>query len=169
MQPQAILTDKTRASSFFFFFQICLSEMSLYVRHTSLDDRRAECSRMLARHPNLIPVVLEATGKHAKVSIMALQPTTTVHQLQGIVREVSSLPSKKPVSLLVSGCSASSLTVLSDLYNHCRSDDGFLYMSYAVDTSMGLTLGGACFASPADGNSSSKNPNTKAITAPPVT
>lgn len=120
--------------------------MSIYVTNTPIEKRRAECERILMRHPLLIPVIIEAARKHTKVSFTALPAKTTAHELQDVTRAVSGIPKNVSIALFISGCVPSAETVLADLYEHCKAADGFLYVTYTSETSLGATAKVSCLA-----------------------
>lgn len=120
--------------------------MSTYASSVSVAVRRAECARVQARHPEMVPVVLEATGKHAKVSVIAVSPATTIATLQETARSVSDIHKRRPVALSVDGCVLSASTTVGDLCEGCKAEDGFLYVSYSAEKVMGGAVASGCSA-----------------------
>lgn len=119
--------------------------MSLCMSKTTQEMRLREFQRLQVRHPGKMLLLFEAIGKNAKVHFAALPGGATVEDLRAIAREVSSLGEKNPV-LMVSDCVLSTDTKVEDLYQHYKSDDGFLHVTYSAESVMGASIAGPCFA-----------------------
>lgn len=115
--------------------------MSAYQTKTTVEARRAECASVLAKNPDMVPVVIEcAASRTGKVSITALPRDATVVQLEAAVRDVAEVGKTRSLTLAVGDSTPAATTVLGDLFDYCKQEDGFLYVTYSVER----TLGGTC-------------------------
>ncbi|KAG5507055.1 hypothetical protein JKF63_05802 [Porcisia hertigi] len=118
--------------------------MSAYEANNTVEARRAECSRLEAKYPGHVAMVVHATAKPNKAHLLALRPDVTVNQLEVAVRQALSISTKK-VALVIEGCTPAATATIGDLADACKHADGFLYVDVHAERAMGA-VAGPCFA-----------------------
>ena len=61
----------------------------------------------------------------------------TVGQFMFVIRKRMKLPSEKAIFLFVKGSIPSTNTIISNLYDSSKDEDGFLYVSYSGENTFG--------------------------------
>lgn len=121
--------------------------MSAYQTKNTVEARRAECASVLAKHPGMLPIVIEcAASQDGKASITALPRDATVVQLEAAVRDVAELGNTRSLTLVIGDSTPAATTVLGDLFDYCKHEDGFLYVTYSVEQTLGSTWATPCCA-----------------------
>lgn len=105
-----------------------------YAKSVALNVRAAQCQRLLQEHPNEIPVVMESAN--GRVHFLTLPRESTAAALEVAVRNAVEITGKK-LNIVVRGCSPAPSTVMSDLYELCKCEDGFLYVAFRGEGAMG--------------------------------
>lgn len=108
----------------------------------SLEQRKEESARIMSRYPGRIPVIVNKArntdapdlDKHKFITPADL----TVGQFIYIVRRRLELPAEKSLFLFVNNTLPTTSTLMSELYQYHKSEDGFLYMLYAGESTFGV-------------------------------
>ena len=112
-----------------------------HFRSLPLEERIAHRARGLARRPTHIPVILERGGEEApelSCERFLFTPTLTGSQLHFVVRRQVKLEAQQALFLLCHGHIIHSETTVLDLYERYRDlQDGFLYISFALENTFG--------------------------------
>lgn len=94
-------------------------------------------------HPDRISVVIIAgdntENKGAIVKKCLLGKHVTIQKLNEIIRKIVQLDAYKSIYLTVNNKKAllASQTKVGDLYQTCKSEDGFMYLTYHVENTFG--------------------------------
>jgi GABA(A) receptor-associated protein len=105
--------------------------MDIFKNLTSLDKRRAECNRIITKHPERIPVVvckghndidLPDIDKHK----FLVPKDMTIGQFVYIIRKRIKLDSNHPTN-----------KSLDDIYMDHKDEDGYLYIIYSSENTFG--------------------------------
>ena len=115
--------------------------ISSHFRTLPLEERLAHRTRGLNRRPTHIPVILER-GSDAAPELACerflFTPTLTGAQLHYVVRRQVKLDPQQALFLLCDGRLIPTHHTVLDLYERYRDpDDGFLYITYALENAFG--------------------------------
>lgn len=110
--------------------------MSPYKTLNALEVRTAECARLVARFPGMVPVVAQRAAG-GKAFFTAVPHTATVAELEAAVRDVAELGAKAPLALLVADTTPVATAIVGDLFLQCKADDGLFYVTF-TDTTVGF-------------------------------
>lgn len=115
--------------------------MSSHKRLRPLNVRREEAKRMMEKYPERYPVVIEcAEGSGVKKLEMEKYMVPhhfTVGQFLVVLRKKISLAPDKAIYLYTGGVIPETSQLMSQLYQDKAEDDGFLYMTYASESTFG--------------------------------
>jgi GABA(A) receptor-associated protein len=108
----------------------------------SLEQRKAEVQRIKEKYPGRIPIIVNKSktsdvpelDKHKFLAPADL----TVGQFIYVVRRRLSLSPEKSLFLFVNNTLPTTSTLLSQLYQYHKDEDGFLYMLYAGESTFGV-------------------------------
>ena len=102
--------------------------------------RKNESSRIIAKYPDRIPVICER-GNDKIVDIdkkKYLVPSDlTLGQFIYVIRKRIKLDSNQALFVTINGILEGSSTVISNLYETHKDDDGFLYILYTSENTFG--------------------------------
>ena len=106
----------------------------------TLEQRRAEHTRIQRHCQDRIPVVVEAGSRDTRRSdkekfLVPLDLTTA--QLTFVLRKRIGLQSGESLFLLVNGTLAPSSTTMSEFHQRHVGEDGFLYVVYTTENAFG--------------------------------
>ncbi len=107
----------------------------------SLEQRKTESQRIMSRYPGRIPIIVNK-AKHTDVPDLDkhkfITPAElTVGQFIYIVRRRLEMPPEKSLFLFVNNTLPTTSTLMSQLYEYHKAEDGFLYMIYAGESTFG--------------------------------
>lgn len=112
--------------------------------HT-LPERQAEASSVRTRFPGRVPVIVE--GARRSGSSVALPPLDknkylvpgdlTVGQFTYVVRKRMALAPEVAIFMFVDNKLPTASTLMRELYYMCSDVDGFLYITYAGESTFG--------------------------------
>ena len=109
----------------------------------NLVDRQTESSRIRTKYPERIPIICEKTNNSSD-SVPNLDKSKylvpcdlTVGQFMFVIRKRMKLPSEKAIFIFVNGSIPSTNTIISNLYDSSKDEDGFLYVSYSGENTFG--------------------------------
>ena len=114
-----------------------LTSFNFKKRH-NLTDRISESNRIRIKYPERIPIICEKTNTPSN-SVPDLDKSKylvpcdlTLGQFMFVIRNRMKLPSENALFLFVKGSIPSSNTIISDLYESKKDEDGFLYITIQV-------------------------------------
>ena len=111
--------------------------------HT-FEERKIESQRVMQKYPDRIPIVCEKS-KNNNSSIPLLDKSKylvpadlTVGQFMYVIRKRIKLNSEQAIFLFVNGTIPSTSAILYSLYDSCKDEDGFLYITYSGEITFGF-------------------------------
>jgi len=115
-----------------------------------LDERKRESKSVREKYPDRVPVICE---KHDKAMTMVdidkkkyLVPSDLpVAQFIVVIRKRLRLTREQAIFLFVNGHIPSTNALMNQIYDEHRDEDGFLYITYAPESTFG-----SCFESELD-------------------
>jgi len=106
----------------------------------SLEERQKESQRVRTKYNNKIPVIIEANDE----SIAQIDKTKflvpsdmTMGQLAYVVRKRIQITSSEALFLMINDQLYPTGSILSNIYNTEKSEDGFLYVVYCQENTFG--------------------------------
>mmetsp|Transcript_64195 Transcript_64195/g.170087 ORF Transcript_64195/g.170087 Transcript_64195/m.170087 type:complete len:133 (-) Transcript_64195:278-676(-) len=114
------------------------------------EKRSAEAKRILEKHPDRIPVICERSARSLLPHIEKKKFLVPGGMLCGEFKYVihkhlsqvgSGLAADQTLYLFANGSSPRSGTLLSEVYEQHKSPDGFLYISYSAENTLGSQPG----------------------------
>jgi GABA(A) receptor-associated protein len=107
-----------------------------------MEQRIQECQRIMAKFPDRIPIIVQKAQRASDVpdidkNKFLCPKTMTMGQFIYVVRRRLTLPPEKALFLFVNTSLPTTSQLISDLYYNHRHRDGFLYMSYASESTFG--------------------------------
>lgn len=123
--------------------QISMSQYSKFKSQYSFQDRVSESTRILKKHPERIPIILEKSKANGLdlpdiVKVKYLVPRElTVCQFNFFVRQRLKLASDESLFLFINKKVISSICIIGDVYQYEKDADGFMYVEYAREQTFG--------------------------------
>ena len=119
--------------------------MSNYINHfknTPFEDRLKESQKLLHKYPNRIPVIIgkldsDNTLPFVDKNKYLVPSDITMSQLVYIVRKQMKLSSEQAMFLFINHSIYTSKTLISEVYDKYKNEDGFLYVTYAGENTFG--------------------------------
>ncbi|XP_005106280.1 gamma-aminobutyric acid receptor-associated protein-like 2 [Aplysia californica] len=110
--------------------------------HT-LEVRSRESSKIRAKYPERIPVIVEKEPKSPIQSIdkrkFLVPNDISVAQFMWIIRKRIQLASEKAIFLFVGKVLPQSSASMGQVYEDHKDEDGFLYIAYSGENTFGVT------------------------------
>ena len=105
----------------------------------SFENRKKESARLIAKYPNLIPMIFEKSDQcylpTLKKSTMLLKKELTVGQVLLLIRTELKMKSDENLYLLINNEKVPSITDnLNDIYQKYSHKDGFIYVTYTNES-----------------------------------
>jgi GABA(A) receptor-associated protein len=106
------------------------------------EERRSEANKIRRKYTDRIPIICERSTK-SNIELIDknkyLVPSDlTVGQFTYIIRKRIKISPEKAIFLLVNNTYPSTSTTMGELYNEYKSDDYFLYCTYAGENVFGF-------------------------------
>mmetsp|Transcript_26426 Transcript_26426/g.69956 ORF Transcript_26426/g.69956 Transcript_26426/m.69956 type:complete len:124 (-) Transcript_26426:136-507(-) len=111
------------------------------------EKRSAESRRILAKYPDRIPVICEKASRSQLPDIdkkkFLVPGTMLCGEFKYIIHKHinqaagASIMSDQTIYLFVDNTSPKASALMSDVYEQYRNDDGFLYISYSAENTLG--------------------------------
>ncbi|XP_022098109.1 gamma-aminobutyric acid receptor-associated protein-like 2 [Acanthaster planci] len=112
-----------------------------FKEETPEEQRFAEASKIRAKYPERIPVIVQKAPNSQIQDIdkrkFLVPADITVAQFMWIIRKRIQLPSEKAVFLFVGKALPQSSATMSQIYEAHRDSDGFLYVAYSGENTFG--------------------------------
>lgn len=112
-----------------------------YQKTYPLTTRLNESNRILKKYPERIPIIME---KHASSTVPNLDQTKflvpkelTVAQFIYVLRKRIKIQSTEALFIFINDSLPNSASMLSEIYDAHKNQDGFLYMTYASENTFG--------------------------------
>ena len=110
----------------------------------SLDHRLSESMRIREKYPDRIPIICEKINRADVPDIdkeKYLVPNDlTVGQFIYVIRKRIKLPAEAAIYLFICGSIPPTSSLISNLYEGFKDEDGFLYVSYSKENTFGSTF-----------------------------
>jgi GABA(A) receptor-associated protein len=140
-QVVKFLLSHRKSPLFVSFFEV-MSQGEFKLLHPLLEERTAEALRIMKKYPGRIPVVCE---KHSKTRLDPVLENTkylvpedlTVAQLAYVVRKRMKLKPDTALFLMTGANFPSASTLVGQLYDEYKDEDGFLYFTYSAEQTFG--------------------------------
>ncbi len=115
----------------------------------TFEERKKESERLLSKYPTKVPIII-TKAKHSDIHDIDkrkfLVPVDqTVGQFVYIIRKRVKLSHEKSIFVFVNSVLPKTSSLISEVYNHHKSSDGFLYVTYAGENVFGGGAGARCF------------------------
>lgn len=107
----------------------------------ALDKRKEESRRIRAKYPDRLPIIVEKSRRSKIQDIdkkKYLVPTElTVGQFVYVIRKRIKLRPEQALFLFINGNIPPNAEIMSAVFDRCRDEDGFLYISYSGENTFG--------------------------------
>lgn len=109
----------------------------------SFEQRKAEATRVINKYPGRVPIICEKSIIASKdcpdidKKKYLVPIDLTIGQFLYIVRRRLNLSPEKAIFLFVGNKIAPSTISINEIYNYNKDDDGFLYITYALENMFG--------------------------------
>ena len=114
--------------------------MSFKENH-DFEERQSEARRIREKYPNRIPIIVEKAEKCDIDDIdknKFLVPTDlTVGQFMYVIRKRIKLSSEKSIFLFANDSMPPTGSIIGQIYQNNKDEDGFLYFKYAGENTFG--------------------------------
>ena len=115
----------------------------------TFEERKKESERLLLKYLTKVPIII-TKAKNSDIPDIDkrkfLVPVDqTVGQFVYIIRKRVKLSHEKSIFVFVNSVLPKTSSLISEVYNHHKSDDGFLYVTYAGENVFGSGAGARCF------------------------
>lgn len=109
---------------------------------TPLEKRKEEASKIRAKYPDRVPVICEKLSSSSDIADVDkkkyLVPNDlTAGQFLFVIRKRLKLAPEKAIFIFIDNTLPTSGLLMSQLYAAHRNEDGFLYISYASESTFG--------------------------------
>lgn len=105
------------------------------------DKRLSESRRILTKYPDRIPIICEKTKTQNLPLInknkYLVTNDITIGQFICVIRNRMKLSPEFAIFLLVDGHVPASASMMGELYDEYKDDDGFLYVEYCQENTFG--------------------------------
>ena len=114
-----------------------------FKRQFNFDERLAEAKRVLAKHPDKVPIICERASSAGKDCPFIdkkkyLAPNDlTVGQFLYVIRRQLRLPSEKALFLFVNNTIPPTTGFIKELYERYKENDMYLYLTYSQENTFG--------------------------------
>jgi len=118
--------------------------MSIFKEFYSLEQRKAESSRILLKYPDRVPVVCEKLKSRGNYNTPTIDKNKylvpmdlTIGQFMFVVRKRIAIKAEEAIYLFVAGSIPSSSSTMISLYEQFKDEDGYLYILYSMENTFG--------------------------------
>ncbi|XP_003384393.1 PREDICTED: gamma-aminobutyric acid receptor-associated protein-like 2 [Amphimedon queenslandica] len=105
--------------------------------------RLAEASKIREKHPERVPVIVEKVSG-ARIADLdrkkyLVPGDLTVAQFMHVLRQRIQLGATESIYVMVDGITPTTSSTMATVYDQHKDDDGFIYMAYSGENSMGCS------------------------------
>lgn len=114
--------------------------MVLYKSEKTYDERLSETKAMLSRFSDRIPIIVEKkkdTIQTIDKRKFMVPRTLTMSQFVFVIRKRLKLKSTEAIFVFCNNRLVNQSTLMSDIYESDKDDDGFLYLIYDFENTFG--------------------------------
>lgn len=112
----------------------------------TLIKRKQESARIIAKYPDRIPIICER-NKNSKKNIPKIDKhkylvpsDLTLGQFIYVIRKRIKLPPEKALFIFINNKMMPTASLLNEIYQRNKDDDGFLYVEYSGENTFGEDL-----------------------------
>ena len=109
----------------------------------SFEERKKTSSYLMQKNENCIPIIFEKGYNHQtiqfKKSKFIVSFYITIGQLIFIIRNYCSIEPFVSLFLFINGSIPSNSSMMIDIYNREKDEDGFLYIKYFTENTFGCS------------------------------
>ena len=115
---------------------------SQFKKEHNLEKRKQESSRIRAKYPDRIPVIVERSYKSTDIPSIdkkkyLVPADLTVGQFVYVIRKRVKLSPEKAIFIFVNNILPPTAALMSAIYNEYKDEDGFMYLSYSGENTFG--------------------------------
>ena len=115
--------------------------MNPYKYNNSEDKRIQECSRILKKHPDRIPIIV-CKAKGCELPDIDKQKylvdkDMNMREFLYVIRKRIKLDKSESIFLIINNKLCSSNDIISQIYKNEKNEDGFLYIIYSSENTFG--------------------------------
>jgi GABA(A) receptor-associated protein len=118
-----------------------MTTISEYKKDTSLEQRKTESDAALKKYEDRIPVIVEASAKTDIPDIdknkFLVPRNLTVGQFVYVIRNRIKISPEQAIFIFINETIPPTASLLSDMYEKYKDEDGFLYVTYAGENTFG--------------------------------
>lgn len=108
----------------------------------SVEVRKLESQRIREKHPDRIPVICEKADTSSDVPDIdkkkyLVPADLTTGQFLYVIRKRLKLPAEKALFLFVNGTIPPTASLLNNIFEANKDEDGFLYLTYSGENTFG--------------------------------
>ncbi len=107
----------------------------------SFEERRSESDRIRSKYPDRIPVICERSEKSPVADIdkkkYLVPADLTIGQFVYVIRKRLKLPAEQAIFLFINGVIPPTASLLNQIYEEHKDEDGFLYITYSGENTFG--------------------------------
>jgi len=112
-----------------------------YKEEKPFEVRSAESAKIREKHPDRVPVIVEKV-LGARIADLdrkkyLVPGDLTVAQFMHVLRQRIQLGATESIFLMVNGITPTTSSSMSVIYQQHKDEDGFVYMAYSGENSMG--------------------------------
>merc|ERR1712032_392781 len=125
--------------------------MACVQKESTFEKRSAEAKRILAKYPDRVPVICEKAPKSDLPDIdkkkFLVPGTMLCGEFKYIIHKHinqtanSTIASDQTIYLFVQSTSPKTGSLMSEVYEQYKNDDGFLYIQYSAENTLGDQIG----------------------------
>jgi GABA(A) receptor-associated protein len=109
-----------------------------------LEKRQAEAARIRDKYPDRIPVIVEKAERSEIPDIdkkkYLVPADLTVGQFVYVIRKRIKVSAEKAIFMFVKNFLPPTASLMSDIYEEHKDEDGFLYITYSGENTFGCCL-----------------------------
>jgi GABA(A) receptor-associated protein len=108
-----------------------------------LEKRQAEAARIRDKYPDRIPVIVEKSERSEIPDIdkkkYLVPADLTVGQFVYVIRKRIKVSAEKAIFMFVKNFLPPTASLMSDIYEEHKDEDGFLYITYSGESTFGCS------------------------------
>jgi GABA(A) receptor-associated protein len=115
--------------------------MKTFKENFSLSKRKSEASRIREKYPDRIPVIVERS-KNSNISDIdkkkyLVPKDLTIGQFVFVIRKRIKISPEEAIFIFINNTLPPTSSVLSEIYEEHKNEDGFLYINYSGESTFG--------------------------------
>lgn len=121
------------------------TEKFKFYKSIPYEKRKHESERIIAKYPDRIPIICEKSNNDKSMinidkNKYLVPNDLTVGQFVYVIRKRIKLNPETAIYLFINNKLHNSSALLSNVYQHNKNKDGFLYVTYSGENSFGFLL-----------------------------